>query len=105
LKKQIDKEHDLDIWVFGNHVFKRRNDLFHQLKGLKDKKAVFESWRSPNEKQWRDAAEERWKDRVLNCLNFVSGQTFNSPLEEATLMDRVHQELERAIEQIQISDV
>lgn len=92
-----------DIGIFGHHVFKKRNNLFHQLEGLQDKKAVFENWRSPNEKQWRDDAENKWKTRILKCLNFVSGETFEFLDKEdkngkvANLMAIVHKKLESAI--------
>ncbi|CAD5990621.1 hypothetical protein PCC9214_05843 [Planktothrix tepida] len=92
-----------DIGIFGHHVFKKRNNLFHQLEGLQDKKAVFENWRSPNEKQWRDDPENKWKTRVIRCLNFLSGETFefldkeDKNGEVASLMVKVHEELVKAI--------
>lgn len=98
IKKTIDTEKNPDIWIFGNKVFNKRNDLFHQLKGLQDKKAVFENWRSPNEKQWRDDAEKKWKARILGCLNFIAEpKPLFISLEEASLMFKVHKELEKAI--------
>jgi len=105
IKKKIDKGRTPDIWIFGNQAFKKRNDLFHQLKGLQDKKAVFDSWRSPNEKQWRDDPDNKWKARVLNCLNFVSDETFEFLDKEdqrgkvASLMVKVDEKLKHAIAQ------
>jgi HEPN domain-containing protein len=91
--KSTDKNQYVDIWTFGNFVFDRRNELFHQLGGLQDKDAVFAEWKSPDE-QLLD--EQGWKDRVKNCLNFVSDQKFES-IKDASLMVEVHKELERAI--------
>ncbi len=103
IKKTIDREKNSDIWIFGNQVFNKRNDLFHQLKGLQDKKAVFENWRSPNEKQWRDDAEKKWKARILGCLNFIAEpKPLFISLEEASLMSKVHKELEKAIAQYEL---
>lgn len=102
MKREINKTHDFDIWVFGNVVIKRRNDLFHNIKGLDDQENVFEVWRSSNEPKWKEQAEEKWKIRVLNCLNFIVREDFSEgfTLEEASLMAKVHQELERAIAQL-----
>lgn len=91
----------LDIFIFGSQVFNKRNNLFHQLKGLMGREEVFENWRSKNEKQWGEQSEKKWKMRVLNCLNFISDQNFKS-LEEASLMAQVHGELVEAIERIQV---
>jgi hypothetical protein len=68
----------------------KRNDLFHRLRGLYEID-VFEAWNTKD--------EEAWKNRVLGCLNFVSGQNFQS-LEEASLMSQVHAELKSAIENL-----
>ncbi len=87
--KDIDAIKDIDIWTFGNSVFDRRNELFHQLGGLHNKDAVFAEWKAPNE---LPLDEQGWKDRVRNCLNFVSAQKFAS-IEDASLMAQVHKEL------------
>ena len=90
--RTVRKNNDKDIWIFGNCIFDRRNELFHQLEGLQDQKAVFKEWQTDDEKSW--------KDRVINCLNFIAKddlpKEFESP-EEASLMVRVHEELKRAI--------
>ena len=104
VKKSVDGNTDIknnttpDIFIFGTRSFNKRNDLFHNLKGLKGKEKVFENWRSPNEPQWRQDAESKWKMRVLNCLNFISGETIS--LEEASLMSQVHTLLEKSIAQL-----
>jgi hypothetical protein len=100
IKRNIDQGKDFDIWVFGNVVLRRRNELFHNIKGLNDREDVFEAWRSSNEPQWKDKSQEKWKSRVLNCLNFIVRENFAEgfkSLEEASLMVKVHQELGEAI--------
>jgi len=103
MQQPIDRKKDVDIWVFGHHVFDQRNKLFHQLEGLQDKKEVFEIWQSPNEKKWDEHDEEQWKNRLLNCLNFIAAvdlpQPFHS-LEDASLMTEAHQALASAIAQL-----
>ncbi|MEB3231209.1 MAG: hypothetical protein VKJ64_09380 [Leptolyngbyaceae bacterium] len=99
-KREINKDKNFDIWIFGNVVIGRRNELFHNIKGLDDQQDVFEVWRSSNEKQWKDNPEEKWKTRILNCLNYIVEEDFPdgfATLEEASLMAKVHTELENAI--------
>jgi hypothetical protein len=105
VKESVDGEKDIrknktpDIFIFGTQIFSKRNNLFHNLNGLQGKEKVFENWRSPNEPQWRQCPEEKWKMRVMNCLNFISEQSFLS-LESASLMAEVHAELVKAIAQL-----
>jgi hypothetical protein len=87
--RTIDQVHDQDIWAFGETVFARRNDLFHQLKGLQEPEAVFTAWGV--------TCEVTWRKRVLECLNFISERSDFESLEQASLMAKVHAELERAI--------
>jgi hypothetical protein len=98
--KDIDQVKDSDIWTFGNSVFDRRNDLFHQLAGLQDKEAVFCEWQTFDEQADEATNVKNWKDRVIGCLNFVVKDDlpngFGSP-EEASLMAQVHRELVNAI--------
>jgi hypothetical protein len=88
--REVDRTRDSDIWIFGNHVFKARNSLFHQINGLQSKEAVFQAWET--------ADEQAWKDRVCACLNFISERSDLESLEQASLMAKVHAELERAID-------
>ncbi|MBD1889507.1 hypothetical protein [Coleofasciculus sp. FACHB-SPT9] len=71
-----------------NDLLDKRNNLFHQLEGFK-KEDLYEAWKA--------TAQLDWKDRVLHCLNFISEQAFPPPLEEASLMFKVHEELKNAI--------
>jgi len=94
------KDTEFDIWTFGNAVFKIRNSLFHNLEGLQDKEAVFKAWEiSKSDKQEDpDKLEQRWKNRILNCLNFIAEpQPRPTSLEEASLMFKVHEKLDKAI--------
>ena len=99
-RNTIDQTQDLDVWIFGNIVIKRRNDLFHNIKGLNSQENVFAVWRSSNEPQWKEKPEEKWKTRILNCLNFIVKEDFPegfATLEQASLMAQVHRELTKAI--------
>ena len=60
-----------------------RNELFHGLTGL-TKPELFEIWGCKSQREWEAS--------LLSCLEFVSGQSFDS-LEQASLMSKVHQEL------------
>jgi hypothetical protein len=100
MKREIRKDQNLDIWIFGNVVIGRRNELFHDIKGLNDREDVFEVWRSSNEKKWKEKPEEQWKTRIVNCLNFIVGEDLEEgfkSLEDASLMAKVHDELVNAI--------
>lgn len=70
----------------GNDILIYRNTLFHQLSGF-TRNDLFEAWQT---------TEEDWQTVVLECLNFVSDQTFTD-LKQVSLMAKVHQELIRAI--------
>lgn len=94
--REVCESKDEDIWNFGNFVFNSRNDLFHQLNGLQNKQAIFEAWKIDLDVS---DPESLWKKRILNCLNFISGQTFKSidqvdnENDVASLMILVHQRL------------
>lgn len=89
-----------DLSAFGDYVFKKRNQLFHKIEGLQDSKAVFNFWEvsSKNEQKWKTgnlSDEQKWQNRVLGCLNCISGQKL--ALEKASLMAQVHEKLVNAI--------
>ncbi len=68
-----------------------RNQQFHRLLGLRQKD-LFKAWKAEN--------VGTWKDMVRGSLNFIAKEDLPKPfesLEEASLMVKVHQELERAI--------
>lgn len=73
------------IWSSARSI---RNQQFHRLLGL-DEREVFRAWGTKENRA-------SWKDRLRNCLNTISGQTFGS-LEEVSLMAKVHKELKSAI--------
>ncbi|NER26162.1 MAG: hypothetical protein F6J89_00425 [Symploca sp. SIO1C4] len=78
-----------------NDLLDKRNNLFHQLQGFQ-KNDLFKAW---------DSDESHWQEKVLGCLNFVSGETFKFLDREesdgtvASLMVRVHEKLDNAITQ------
>lgn len=80
-----------DIQKFWDVAKDNRNQVFHRLLGL-DKGELFDAWGTFGFKEWQS--------RVLNCLNFVSGQHYNS-LAEASLMSQVHQILIESISNYQ----
>ncbi|MBD2501982.1 hypothetical protein [Anabaena azotica] len=66
-----------------------RNVLFHQMLGLQESE-LFEAW-GTNKK-------DNWKKKLLNCLNFISGQTIFTSIPKASLMFQVHQDLMKALD-------
>jgi hypothetical protein len=89
IKKLVRSEVSRDPKI-RNDILDKRNNLFHQLEGFK-KEDLYDAWKAIDPSDW--------KDRVLLCLNFISGQSFTPPLEEASLMSQVHKELKNAIAQ------
>lgn len=80
-----------DIQEFWDVAKNSRNQVFHRLLGL-DKGDLFAAWNTSSFK--------KWQNRILGCLNFISGQNFTS-LTEASLMFQVHQTLTKAITRYQ----
>lgn len=72
-----------DVYAFSEIATNRRNQLFHRLLGLQEYQ-VFAAWDTTDKKSWLT--------RVLNCLNFISGQNFRF-LSEASFMSKVHKNL------------
>jgi hypothetical protein len=70
-----------DIQFCFGETKNSRNTLFHGLEGL-ERQEVFENWGCAN--------LEGWENRVLGCLNFMTGQEFDR-LQHASLMSQVHQ--------------
>jgi hypothetical protein len=70
-----------DIQICFGDTKNSRNTLFHGLEGL-ERQEVFENWGCNK--------LEEWESRVLNCLNFMTGQEFDR-LQQASLMSKVHQ--------------
>jgi len=73
--------------TFTEQIAPIRNKLFHRLKGL-EVADVFQEWKVKD--------MDELETRIRHYLNFVSDQSFDS-LKEASLMVKVHQELEKAI--------
>ena len=84
-------EHHPDIKIVWEVAKDQRNNLFHRLEGLQESD-VFEAWDTNN--------LEDWKKRILGCLNFIAKEDLSKDfisLEEASLMAKVHEQLEKAI--------
>lgn len=71
-----------------NDILDKRNDLFHQLQGFQEED-LYDAWKATKKLDW--------KNRILQCLNFISGESFAGSLEETSLMFKVHQELKNEI--------
>ncbi|WGV24273.1 hypothetical protein [Halotia branconii] len=87
ISKLPDWQKNVDFKIFNETTRKERNSLFHNILGLEEIE-VFKRWETNNKKAW--------EARVLNCLNYITGQKFTS-LEKATLMYDVHKELKNLI--------
>ncbi len=73
------------------NVSEKRNLIVHQVQGMADS----DLWQF-----WGVSSQEDWKNRLLEFLNFIVKQDFPegfASLEAASLMVKVHEELERAI--------
>ncbi len=83
-----DHPHIRRVWEDAKQ---ERNNSFHKIEGLQESE-VFEAWGTQT--------KQEWKQRILGCLNFIAKedlpQEFKS-LEDASLMFKVHKELEDAI--------
>ncbi|NET59592.1 MAG: hypothetical protein F6K47_26620 [Symploca sp. SIO2E6] len=82
-------KHNSDIQIVTGDIIAERNSTFHCLQGLQQPD-LFKAWDTVNRTDW--------EARVLGCLNFIAEPKppFTS-LKEASLMSKVHQELEKAI--------
>lgn len=90
-KPECGEENHLMSVVWGT-AKNTRDRLFHRLFGLEEQE-VFETWGTKNKNEW--------KTKVLACLNYVADQSFSS-LEEVSLLNRVHQELDKALTDYEI---
>jgi len=97
--KKIVKNADISEILCGG-ILVERNTIFHQLKGL-DQDQLYRAWGFSN---LADSA--KWESRVLGCLNFIVNidlpdnfKNFKSP-KDVSLMAIVHQELEKAIDNL-----
>ncbi len=85
-KPELKDSEDLKpVWNKAKDI---RNQQFHRLKGL-DKSSLYQAWGMNS--------VSSWEKRFLNCLNLISGQSLSKSLKDASLMVKVHEELERAI--------
>ncbi|MDM3844131.1 MAG: hypothetical protein PT118_15150 [Aphanizomenon gracile PMC644.10] len=83
-----------DIKMFKDYTSKQRNNLFHNLLGLQQEE-VFKIWNTED--------YSKWQERVLGCINFISGQNFTK-LQDSSLMFPVHEELTTAINNYELQN-
>ena len=77
-----------------NNVSEKRNNIVHQIRGMSE----VDLWNF-----WDVTSQKEWEGRLLTFLNFIIKGDFPEgfkTLEEASLMFKVHQELEKAIAQL-----
>jgi hypothetical protein len=88
------------FWDTNNGITEKRNKVFHQLRGITEDELF---------KIWEVGCFDAWKERIRDFANFVSGQSFefldkeSSSGEVASLMVKVHRELEEEIAQLHLS--
>ncbi|NJN75392.1 MAG: hypothetical protein HC796_02960 [Synechococcaceae cyanobacterium RL_1_2] len=71
-----------------------RNRLSHRLGGI-DKRDLFLAWGTDIHKP------EHWQQRLLGCINLITGQTF-STFEQASLFPIIHHQLQKKINNYQV---
>ena len=81
-------QHEEDLKVIWKAARGKRNHLFHQLLGL-DEKEVFQAWGRAN--------QSSWEARLLNCLNLITNQPQFKSVGHASLMTKIHKELEKKV--------
>jgi hypothetical protein len=74
----------------GINVSNKRNFIVHQVQGM----SASDLW-----KFWDTSTLKEWTDRLLKFLNFITKKEFVD-LKQASLMAKVHDELEKAIENL-----
>jgi hypothetical protein len=83
-------------WVmFCQNAVKIRNKLFHQIGGLTEMD-LFKAWGDGINNQ------SKWENRILNCLNLVTKNKFQS-LSQASLFASIHEQAQQAIKEYQPS--
>lgn len=71
-----------DIQKFIRYTVDERNTAFHGLGGLQEQE-LYQAWGKDIKTQ------QQWKQRVLSCLNFISGQNFRS-LADGSIFGKLH---------------
>lgn len=82
-----------DFTIFWRNARVQRNNLFHRIGGLTQKQVL---------QAWGDDINNssKWETRILNCLNLVTGNRFQS-LTQASLFASTHQRVKQAITRYQ----
>ncbi|MBW4420985.1 MAG: hypothetical protein KME13_17400 [Myxacorys californica WJT36-NPBG1] len=82
-----------DFKEFWDKAKTKRNTYSHRLGGLTERE-VFNAWGDDIKQQ------RQWENRILNCLNLITGQSFKG-LTQASLFSAMHEQVKAAIAQYQ----
>jgi hypothetical protein len=77
----------------------RRNFIFHQVQGINEGQ-LLNFWQVDSTKEVKKQIKD-WENKILNFLNFIADEQKFENWKEASLMARVHDELEKAIESLE----
>ncbi|MFM6266513.1 MAG: hypothetical protein ACKPFA_08410, partial [Dolichospermum sp.] len=84
----------IDFQSFWNSARLKRNNFSHRLGGLAEQD-VFTAW-------GKDITDsQQWQKRILNCINLVTGKSFNT-LYKASLFAQIHTQVLEVIEKQEI---
>ncbi|MBE9238860.1 hypothetical protein IQ227_23275 [Anabaena aphanizomenioides LEGE 00250] len=86
----IETANSIDFQAFWDSARKSRNNFSHSLGGLPEQE-IFKAW-SKDIKNPDIKTSEQWQKRILNCINLVTGKSFNT-LSKASLFAQVHTEV------------
>ncbi|MFM6244510.1 MAG: hypothetical protein ACKPFK_15905 [Dolichospermum sp.] len=84
----------IDFQSFWNSARLKRNNFSHRLGGLPEQD-IFAAW-------GEDVTDsQQWQKRILNCINLVTGKSFNT-LYKASLFAQIHTQVLEVIEKQEI---
>ncbi|MEI6428767.1 MAG: hypothetical protein WCO45_10340 [Pseudanabaena sp. ELA607] len=99
---------ELGLVLDTDGISSQRNLIFHQVEGIQESKLI-KIWSQKNvdisqDEDHPNATEHQiqdWEDKILRFLNFIADEKDFKTWEEASLMARVHKELEAEIGRLQ----
>ncbi|OBQ22883.1 MAG: hypothetical protein AN488_06615 [Anabaena sp. WA113] len=87
-------KNSIDFQAFWESARNTRNTFSHRLGGLAEQD-VFTAW-------GKDITNsQQWQERILNCINLVTGESF-STLYKASLFSQIHKQVLEAIQKQEI---
>lgn len=81
------------------NISEKRNSVFHQIQGMSESD-LWDFWNITSSQDSNESKARLWEKKLVGFLNFIILNDFPegfATLEEASLMVKVHQELEKAI--------